>query len=110
MKSVIVSKFYSRLEKLGLNKHKVSESEVKFLDSLSNKEQVEALNDEIDFKINRLNIKMHLCMIIILIIIFLSIYTIFWILVSIVIPAIIFNRYRTFVKIQKMVKKMVSEY
>jgi len=58
MKSIIVSKFYSKLEKLGLKKHQCSNDEIKYLESLNEIEQCEVFNDESDFIINRLNFKL----------------------------------------------------
>jgi len=57
---MIVSKFYSRLEKLGLKKHKVIQDEVEYLSTLPQMEQFELFSNESDFIIERLRIKMNI--------------------------------------------------
>jgi hypothetical protein len=53
MESVIVNRFYSRLEKSGLKRHKPSEAEIEFLDSLGDIQQCDAFIDEIDYNISQ---------------------------------------------------------
>ena len=60
MKSLIVSKFYSDLEKLGLKKHKVSQEEFDFLELHNIYEKSDIMNQETDFVINRMIIKTHI--------------------------------------------------
>ena len=53
--SIIVQKFYSRCEKLGLKQHKVTQEEVDFLEEMSDIEQCKAFCDEADYNITLLN-------------------------------------------------------
>ena len=60
MNNLIVSKFYSNLEKLGIKKHKTSNDEIEFLNKFNEIKQCDILCQEVDFNISRLNIKIKI--------------------------------------------------
>ncbi len=60
MDSVIVNKFYSKLERLGFKKHKVTNREIKYLDGLSKINQCQEFCNESNFNIDRLKIKIKI--------------------------------------------------
>ena len=87
MKSKIINKFYTQLEKLGLKKHKVSKEEYDFLDGLSDFEQLKLLDDEDIYNLRRVRIKFYAMrsVAILLVITGLSIITINWLLTVVLI-------------------------
>lgn len=53
MESVIVNKFYSKFEKLGLKQHKSTNDELDFLSKMGDLEQCDAFLDEYDYNISK---------------------------------------------------------
>jgi len=112
MKSMVVSKFYSRLEKLGLKKHKCSEEEIKYLESMNEIEQCDALNAETDFIIDRLSIKMKISFLVATILLFSGVFflqhNMIWLFViSLLLTGsilIVANRLRSKIQIQKLTR------
>jgi len=109
---MVVSKFYSRLEKVGLKKHKCSVEEIEYLESLNEIDQCDALNAETDFIIDRLSIKMNLLFMIVTIFVFSSMFflqhSMIWLfivsLLFIVATLIVANRLKSKIQIQKLTK------
>jgi len=109
---MVVSKFYSRLEKLGLKKHKCSEEEIKYLESMNEIEQCDALNAETDFIIDRLSIKMKISFLVATILLFSGVFflqhNMIWLFViSLLLTGsilIVANRLRSKIQIQKLTR------
>jgi len=102
MKSLIVIKFYTKLEKLGLKSHRATAQEIKYLKTISKVEQCDAFYQEAQFKIKRVKLKFKISFFSLIILfisnVFLTTSSMYWLfpvnLIGIVLFLILLNRYR----------------
>jgi len=72
--SNIIDKFYTDIEKIGFKKHKISDNEIKYLESLDKDTMSLELINETEFHIQRIKIKL----------IFTKIFSLFFLLLSLI--------------------------
>ncbi len=60
--SELVSKFYTKEEKLGLKKHKYNKREGEYLDKFGKLKQINMILDEDNYNLKRVHIKFHIAL------------------------------------------------